>query len=687
MSDPLTIRTIRIRRDTASNWNQKNPILKLGEPGLETDTRKLKFGDGVSTWNNLLYTGSDTDSTILLENIDDRVANLLKAGSNISISYDDNSNSLVIDAVNIPQSKNDLGLGNVDNTSDIDKPVSVSQANADIAIQQLAASDASTKMESAKEYSTQRSNHVGTQSIDTIDNLSSTIQDINLQLESLLVAEDNIISVNGQIGEVVLTKDDIGLNNVDNTSDASKPVSSATQAALNLKANIANPTFTGTVNGITKSMVGLGNVDNTSDVNKPVSTAQASANTAVQNAAATDATTKANNAQAFAVQRNNHTGTQAISTVDGLQTALDGKASTNHTHDDRYYTESEVDSLLSAKQASGDYATLVNGTVPAGQLPSYVDDVIEAANLTALPASGESGKIYVTLDNNKTYRWSGSSYVEITASPGSTDSVPEGSVNKYYTDARANAAAPVQSVAGRTGTVTLTKSDVDLGNVDNTSDANKPVSTAQASADTAVQNAASTDATTKANAAQAFAVQRSNHTGTQAISTVDGLQTVLDGKASTNHNHTANSITDFSTAVSNVFSTGIVAGDGVSLTYNNITNDIVVSTTESRSILSLGSISGTNAISFGANQLIQTLTLNGTPITLTKGINWPSTNISVEVILRITVTSATSITWTIVNDWFNQPPAGALSVGTHLFLLRAIGSSVIEGHYIGNKTN
>jgi hypothetical protein len=46
-----------------------------------------------------------------------------------------------------------------------------------------------------------------------------------------------------------------------------------TQTALDLKANIASPTFTGTVSGITKDMVGLGNVDNTSDANKPVSTA------------------------------------------------------------------------------------------------------------------------------------------------------------------------------------------------------------------------------------------------------------------------------------------------------------------------------------------------------------------------------------------------------------------------------
>ena len=65
-----------------------------------------------------------------------------------------------------------------------------------------------------------------------------------------------------------------------------KPVSTATQtalnlkasistvdASLNLKANIESPTFTGTVGGITKSMVGLGNADDTSDTNKPISTA------------------------------------------------------------------------------------------------------------------------------------------------------------------------------------------------------------------------------------------------------------------------------------------------------------------------------------------------------------------------------------------------------------------------------
>jgi hypothetical protein len=82
-----------------------------------------------------------------------------------------------------------------------------------------------------------------------------------------------------------------------------------------------------------------------------------------------------------------------------------------------------------------------NGKVLASQLPSYVDDVLEFANLAALPATGETGKIYVTTNNGSVYRWSGSTYIEISAAPGSTDFVPEGTTNLYHTTARAAAAA------------------------------------------------------------------------------------------------------------------------------------------------------------------------------------------------------------------------------------------------------
>lgn len=53
------------------------------------------------------------------------------------------------------------------------------------------------------------------------------------------------------------------------------------------------------------------------------------------------------------------------------------------------------------------------GKVPASQLPSYVDDVLEYNNLASFPSVGEDGKIYVDKTTNKTYRWSGTVYVQL----------------------------------------------------------------------------------------------------------------------------------------------------------------------------------------------------------------------------------------------------------------------------------
>lgn len=91
------------------------------------------------------------------------------------------------------------------------------------------------------------------------------------------------------------------------------------------------------------------------------------------------------------------------------------------------------------KGANSGVATLdATGKVPASQLPSFVDDVIEAANFAALPAEGEGGKIYVTLDDNKTYRWGGTAYVEISASIAlgeTAGTAYEGSKGKALKDA------------------------------------------------------------------------------------------------------------------------------------------------------------------------------------------------------------------------------------------------------------
>ena len=76
------------------------------------------------------------------------------------------------------------------------------------------------------------------------------------------------------------------------------------------------------------------------------------------------------------------------------------------------------------KGVANGYAPLdATSKISSTYLPSYVDDVLEYANLAAFPATGTAGLIYVTVDTNKTYRWSGSAYVEISASsPGTAGS-------------------------------------------------------------------------------------------------------------------------------------------------------------------------------------------------------------------------------------------------------------------------
>lgn len=114
------------------------------------------------------------------------------------------------------------------------------------------------------------------------------------------------------------------------------------------------------------------------------------------------------------------------------------------------------------KGVANGYASLDgSGLIPSSQLPSYVDDIVEYANLAAFPGTGIAGKIYVALDTSRVYRWSGSAYVQIVASPGTTDSIVEGLTNLYYTNARARAALSVtQNLTYNNGTGVITGPDL-----------------------------------------------------------------------------------------------------------------------------------------------------------------------------------------------------------------------------------
>lgn len=146
-----------------------------------------------------------------------------------------------------------------------------------------------------------------------------------------------------------------------------------------------------------------------------------------------------------------------------------------------------------AYTASTDYATKdhthttidgtkIVGVIPTECLPSYVDDVLEYTAKASFPTTGETGKIYVDTSTNKTYRWSGSTYVEISASLA----LGETSSTAYRGDRGKTAYDHSQKTSGNPHNVT--KSDVGLGSVDNTADAVKHVAYADEAGNAATVN-------------------------------------------------------------------------------------------------------------------------------------------------------------------------------------------------------
>lgn len=193
-----------------------------------------------------------------------------------------------------------------------------------------------------------------------------------------------------------------------------------TKSELNLKANTASPTFTGTVSGITKGMVGLGSVDNTSDANKPISTA--------------------------------------------TQTALNTKASID-------FVNTSIANLVNSSPTTLD--TLSELATALGNDPNF------ATTTATLIGTKEpiinAGTTSQYFRGDKTWQTLNSSAVGLGNVNNTSDaSKPVSTATQSALNLKANLASPTF-----TGTVSgITKAMVGLGNVDNTSDAAKPISTA-----------------------------------------------------------------------------------------------------------------------------------------------------------------------------------------------------------------
>jgi hypothetical protein len=331
--------------------------------------------------------------------------------------------------------KSMVGLSNVDNTSDVNKPVSTATQNA---------LDLKAPIESPTFTGTVSGVTKAMVGLGNVDNTSDVNKPISSATQTSLDTKAPIASPTFTGTVSGITKAMVGLGDVDNTSDVNKPISSATQTALDAKAPLASPTFTGTVSGITKSMVGLGNVDNTTDLNKPISTATQTAlnlkydasnpsgyttNVGTVTSVGGTGTVSGLSLSGTVTTSGNLTLGGTLSLTSGNVTTALGYTPYDATNPSGYIsgiTSGNVTTALgytpenaANKGVANGYASLDGGgLVPSTQLPSYVDDVLEFADLAAFPASGATGKIYVALDTNKIYRWSGATYIEVSPSVG-----------------------------------------------------------------------------------------------------------------------------------------------------------------------------------------------------------------------------------------------------------------------------
>ena len=252
------------RRGTAAQWISTNsgngPILNAGEIGYETDTNKFKIGDGTNHWINLDYF-TDANSTVnpsfgssitfegatdnayettvsVTDPTADRTITIPNATGTVALTSDiPSSTTALSEGTNLyfTDERAQDAVGNAVGTglsyNDSTGAVSVTANTYDA--YGAAAGAASTASGYVSTHENLTATHgatgaiVGTTNTQTLTNKTLTSPVINTPTG--------------------ITKTDVGLSAVDNTTDANKPVSTATQTALDLKAPLHAPTFTGVI--------------------------------------------------------------------------------------------------------------------------------------------------------------------------------------------------------------------------------------------------------------------------------------------------------------------------------------------------------------------------------------------------------------------------------------------------------
>jgi hypothetical protein len=241
---------IQVRRGTTSQWNTANPTLEEGEIGYNTTLGQMKIGDGTSVWADLDYI---VNSASLDTSLGSYIPDSEKSAVNGVAELDGSKNILAPAGIVFEGTANDheTTLAVTDPTAD--RTITFPDATGTVALTtDISVTAASTTTFSNKSIS------LGSNTVtSTLAELNTAISDADVATlagtETLTNKTLTSPVINTPTG---ITKTDVGLANLDNTSDANKPVSTATQTALDLKANLANPTFTGTVNAAALTLSG-----------------------------------------------------------------------------------------------------------------------------------------------------------------------------------------------------------------------------------------------------------------------------------------------------------------------------------------------------------------------------------------------------------------------------------------------
>lgn len=278
-----------------------------------------------------------------------------------------------------------VGLGNVDNTSDLNKPISNPTQTALNGKENSFASGATNQyFRGDKSWQILDKTAVG---LSNVDNTSDLNKPISTATQTALNSKENSLTagtitqyLRGDKSWQTLDKTAVGLSNVDNTSDLNKPISNLTQTALNGKENsFASGTVSQYFRGdktwqtLDKATVGLSNVDNTSDLNKPISTAT---QTALNGKANTTHT---------------HTSSQITDFTTAVQAIGDIRYSeAGHTHPDATTTTAGFMSPADKSKLDG----LVNSVFPKTATVLNNTSNVTYTNITELQINCISGKIY-----------------------------------------------------------------------------------------------------------------------------------------------------------------------------------------------------------------------------------------------------------------------------------------------------